>query len=301
MQFKKKFITISSVALAAALVCGVNASAADWSQVSYADSDPSTVHIISTDENSVHFCNSSTNTDICKARITLDKVLKNREDYSKVRTVKWKVTYTGVSPDFTGDALSGGTYLTNGGSTGYSIRCEEYDEENDKPIWKETEYTTTDFYTVPEDTPLEKDGELVFMDWSFADISNQGISLIISDLQFFDEDNNEIEQLGYGEWTAEMSADVIDSGAGNPSHTGDEEKPEETPAEEVKESEEPQEETAEPSEEPVEAEEETQESEKADETIEEVPKTGDIGVQIAFAALTAAVGAMFAIPKIKKE
>lgn len=292
---------MAAVAAAAVLMSGISVSAADWSQATYSDGDPSTVKIISTDENGVDFCNSATNTDICKVRITLDKVLKNREDYSKIATMKWKVTYKGVSDALTTDALSGGTYMTNNNSTGYSIRSENYDEENEKAIWANSTYEQVDFYNVPEDMPLEKDGELVFMDWSFADITNQGVTVRISDLEIYDKDNNPIEQLGYKEWTPEMSADVIDTGAGNPTHKGDEEKAEEAPEE------------AEPVEEDAPAEESAEEAEPVEETpaaeeetpvepesIEEVPKTGDTGIFVALGALAVAAGALTVTSKRKQ-
>ena len=290
----KNKLSIALTALLAVTLGGNNVLAADWSQASYADSDPNTVHVVSTDENSATFSNSATNTDICKLRITLDKVLKNRDDYAKVASVKWTVTYNGVSPDLKADALSGGTYLTNNGSVGYTIRCDEYDEENEKAIWNNTSYSVEDSYEVPEDTPLEKDGELVFMDWSYADIGNQGVSVTVSDLKFYDKDGKEIEQLGYKEWTEEMSADVVDSGSGNPTHTESSAETAETSAtvdEDVQ------------SDVPSDSEDEKLSETEAQETevavpIETAPATGDAGT---YASIIALAGASVGLALTKKK
>ena len=289
---KKLNVAAIAVMTSAIVMNGITVSAADWSQASYADSDPSTVNIVSTNNDSVTFENSATNTDICKLRITLDKVLKNRDDYAKVASVKWKVTYNNVSPDLTADAFSGGTYLTNGGSVGYTIRCDEYDEENEKGIWNETSYSIEDWYDVPKSNPLEKDGELVFMDWSYADIGNQGVSVTVSDLKFYDNDGKEIEQLGYEEWTEDMSSDVVDSGSGNPSHT------EKTENETGDASEEAVEEAADA----ADTDKISTEAEAVSETtvpIEEAPATGNVGTYLAAISLIGAVGGLCAVRRRK--
>lgn len=209
MKTKKLFSTISACALAAAL-CGtmaITVAAADWSQASYADNDPNTVKMISQTNTSITFTTTDTNTDICKARITLDKVLENPEDYSKIAKVEWKITYAGVTPDFKGEALSGGTYVTNTNSEGYSIKPDEVDA-NDNPVWKNDVYTTTDKLDVT--APLEKDGEIVFMDWSFADIGAAGITVTISDFKMFDASGNEIAQLGNNEWAEGIPNDELE-------------------------------------------------------------------------------------------
>lgn len=200
MKFKK----IAAVCAAAAAIAAmsVSVSAADWSQASYADNDPNTVKIVNADANGITFQNTVVNTDICKARITLDKILKNPEDYSKIRKMTWTVTYKGITPDFVSDVgLSGGTWATNTNAKGYTLRP-EYDA-NDKAIWDKTEYTMEDYAEWGVgDAPAcpEKDGEMVFMDWSYADIAKQGVTVTISNYKIYDADGNEIPQLGYGEY-----------------------------------------------------------------------------------------------------
>ena len=200
---------ISVIAAAAAMsAMAATVSAADWSQASYADNDPATLKMISQDANGITFTTSDSNTDVCKARITLDKVLKNPDDYANIARMEWKVTYNGVTPDLVAEVgLAGGTYVTNTNSSGYTIEPDEYDE-NDNGVWKQSTYSTVDGLTV--ENPLEKDGEVVFMDWSFADIGGQGVTVTISDWKIFDSAGNEIEQLAYGEWADAADSDVLE-------------------------------------------------------------------------------------------
>jgi hypothetical protein len=194
----KKIVSILT-AMAAVSAMAMSVSAADWSQCSYADNDPSTLKMISQSADGVVFTNSTTSPDICKARITLDKVLKNPEDYSKIAKMEWTVTYTGVTPELVAEAgLAGGTWATNKNSDGYQIEPENSDED-DNYIWDKDTYTTTDSVTFEDGAP-EKDGELVFMDWSYSSIGEQGVNIAITDLKIYDASGNEIEQLGYGEW-----------------------------------------------------------------------------------------------------
>lgn len=227
MRFKK--IAAVCAAAAAMAAMAVSVSAADWSQTSYADNDPNTVKIVETTKDGVKFTNGIVNTDIAKARITLDKILKNPDDYSKIRKMTWTVTYDGVTPDFESEiGISGGTWATNVNAQGYTIRP-EYDE-NDKAIWDKTQYVIEDFAEWGvDDKPKcpEKDGEMVFMDWSNADIASQGVTVTISNFKIFDADGNEIEQLGFGEYSENGAA----------AEEKPEEKPEETPADDGKEEE----------------------------------------------------------------
>lgn len=197
-----KMRKITSILAAALAVAALSAtvSAADWSQASYADANPNTVKIISADADGVTFTTSDADPDICKARITLDKVLRNPDDYAKIAKAEWTVTYTGVSSEYKGDALSGGTYFTNTNAVGYNIRCDEFDE-NDNPVWKNDTYTVTDSVELKD--PAEKDGELVFMDWSRANIGGTGIHVTVSDFKLYDADGKEIEQLGFEEYGKE--------------------------------------------------------------------------------------------------
>lgn len=193
----KKLMSIAAVAAAMSIMAG-SVSAADWTQTSYADNDPATVKIMSADADSVTFTTSETSTDICKARITLEKILKNPADYAKIAKMEWTVTYKGVSPAYTGTALAGGTYVTNVNSVGYKINADSVDEAGEHGTWNNSEYTITDSLDVVN--PLVENGELVFMDWSFNDIGGAGITVTISDLKIFDASGAEIEQLGYGEF-----------------------------------------------------------------------------------------------------
>ena len=122
---QKGVIRKASVSLCAAAMAlsalSISASAADWQQVTYADGDSNNANIIATDANSVTFTNSASGIDLCKVSITLDKILKDPDDYSKIAEISWRVTYKGVTPSFSGEALSGGTYITNANSAGYSI------------------------------------------------------------------------------------------------------------------------------------------------------------------------------------
>ena len=239
----RKITSILAAALAVAAL-SVNVSAADWSQASYADSNPNTVKIISSDENGVTFTTSDNDPDICKARITLDKVLRNPEDCSKIAKAEWTVTYTGVSSKYESDSLSGGTWFANINAKGYNIKCEEFDE-NDNPVWKNDTYTVDDFAEITE--PIERDSELVFMDWSRANIGGVGIQVNVSNLKLYDADGNEIEQIGYKEYDpnavespapAEEDAPVEETSSEEPEKSEDKtigeeavEQPAETPKE----------------------------------------------------------------------
>lgn len=192
-----KKIAAIAAALATIATMSITASAADWSQCSYADNDPSTVKIISLNDDGVTFTTSTKSTDICKARITLDKILKNPDDYSKIAKMTWTVTYS-IPDDFEAESLSGGTYATNKNSDGYTIRADGETENT----WKDTTYTIDDQVEFTDKTP-EKDGEMVFMDWSYADIGSKNVSVTISNYKIFDADGNEIEQIAYGEYGAE--------------------------------------------------------------------------------------------------
>ena len=259
----KRFIS-TIAALAAASAMAVTVSAADWSQASYADNDPSTVKMISQTTDGITFTTSDSNGDICKARITLNKVLANPADYSKIATAEWTVTYTGVSSAYTNYQLSGGTYFVNSNSEGYNLDADEIDE-NDVGTWKNDTYTVTDSFTVT--TPLTEDGEIVFMDWSMADIGGAGIEVTISDFKMYDASGAEIAQLGYGEYSADEAVD----------------EPVDAPADEV-------------IDEPAET--ETTEAPASDEVVENA-KTGNTGLAAAVAAIACAASAIAITSKRK--
>lgn len=192
---------ISTIAAAATIsLMAVNVSAADWSQASYADNDPNTVKIISQTDTGVTFTTTDTNTDTCKTKIALDKILADSADCSKAAKFEWTITYNGVSPEFKGVALSGGAYMTNANSEGYSIKPDGYDADK-KPVWKNNKYSATDRLMVEE--PLTANSEIVFTDTSYANIGANGIFVTISNLKVYDADGKELAQLANGKWLDE--------------------------------------------------------------------------------------------------
>jgi len=284
----KKLSVVGVASIMASMGATISVSAADWSQASYADNDPNTVKIVASDENSVTFTNSKFNTDICKARITLDKVLKNRADYANIAKMEWTVTYTGVTPELTADKLSGGTYVTNASSVGYGIESDDYDEDAEKAIWNNDTYTIQDSYEVPDDTPLVEDGELVFMDWSFADIGSQGVQVTVSDLKIYDKDGNEIEQLGYKDWVEGTTED--DSTEAVQEAEAEEEVAEETEVEDIE------------TDNIKETEKEVEKEEPASDDIESIPdeenaETGDLSIYVAVGLLAISAVAVGVISK----
>lgn len=201
MKSLKRIAAIAAATMAVSTM-SMSVSAADWSQTSFADNDPTIVTIVQADDSGVIYKNNQ-NPDYAKVRITLDKILKNPDDYAKIAKVTYTVEYHGITSDLkTEGTIGGGAWLTNQNANSYTFEPDSYDE-NDIPIWKEGTYKAEDGLDVPEDMPLEKDGEFVFMDWSRANLGAQGVTIQISNLKLFDKDGNEIEQLKYGEWTAE--------------------------------------------------------------------------------------------------
>lgn len=264
MKAKRFISTIAAVAAISTMT--VSASAADWSQASYADNDPSTVKMISQTKDSITFTTSDLNSDICKARITLNKVLANPADYSKIASATWTVTYKGVKGSYDNYQLSGGTYFVNSNSEGYKIDADDVDDDY-IGTWASDTYTVTDSFTTTD--PLTEDGEIVFMDWSMADIGGAGIEVTISDFKMFDASGAEIAQLGYGEYNA-ADFEVVDES-------------EDTPVEE-----------------PVTDSNETVDASSSDDnnTVENV-KTGNAGVTTAIAAIACAAAALVATSKRK--
>lgn len=194
-----KFKRIAAVACAAALasVMSISVSAADWSQASYADNDPNTGNVMVADKDFVIFTNTAAITDIAKCRITLDNVIQNPDDAQNIWSMTWKVTYNNITTDFKADSgLAGGAYVFYKNSREYKILPDSYDSE-DKGIWGTgAVYTIDDSWTRTDSdrAPVPED-EIVFMDWSYADIAGQGVTVTISDLKLFDKDGNEIPQI----------------------------------------------------------------------------------------------------------
>ncbi|MGN0641612.1 MAG: hypothetical protein ACI4JJ_00570 [Huintestinicola sp.] len=200
MKIKNVFAAVAAAAMAVSMV-SVSASAADWSQASYADDDPATVNIISSDENGVTFT-ATADAATAKCRITLDKVLANPEDAANIKSMTWKVTYNGFTSDMdAGNGVGGGTYAATCNSAGYWI-SPDYDDDGNA-YWGSSTYSVEDSvkYLLASQVP-SADGELVFMDWSGYNLVSNNITVTISDLKIFDAAGNEIEQLAYGAYGA---------------------------------------------------------------------------------------------------
>lgn len=212
MNMKKIISSVAAVAMTASLMT-VAANAADWSKTAYADDDPTTVEIVSTSADGVTFTQQVAGGS-CKARITLDNVLANAEDVSKIKSGSWKLTYTGLS-NLNGteiDWLGGGCYAATGNSTGFSLSPNEWAEDG-TVIWEDTQTVEDSFkYLLPTSVPTDAaSAEFVFMDWSGQDLVANGITLTISDFHLYDEDGNEIAQKDYAgavETVADTTADV---------------------------------------------------------------------------------------------
>lgn len=194
MKMKKIVSCVAAAAMAISLAA-VSASAADWSQAGYADENPDTVNILSTDENGASFTATADGT-TAKLRITLDQVLANPDDAANIKSMTWKVTYTGFTSDMDpGNGVGGGTYAATCNSTGYWI-SPDYDDDGNA-YWGSDTYSVEDSvkYLLSSQVPTS-DGELVFMDWSnYAHITD--LTVTISDLKIFDEAGNEIAQKAY--------------------------------------------------------------------------------------------------------
>lgn len=195
---KKTFKSLAAIAAAAALCVSVSAaaSAADWSQTGYADNDPATVNIISTSADGVVFTQ-TTDGVAAKARLTLDKMLADPADVSKVYSGSWTIVYHGLAgTDIQG--VGGGCYAATCNSTTYWL-SPEFNEDG-TVTWAD-EVTVEDSFKwllpsqVPED-PAE--AEFVFMDWANANLVSNNVTIELKDFKLFDKEGNEIAQKEYG-------------------------------------------------------------------------------------------------------
>jgi len=198
MKMKKVFASVAAVAMAASMV-SATAYAADWSQTSYADDDPSTVSIVSTSADGVVFTQTADGT-AAKARITLDKVLANPDDVKNVYSGTWTVVYHGLAgTDIQG--VGGGCYAATGNSTTYWL-SPEYNEDG-SVTWAD-EVSVEDSFKWLLSTSVPKDAstaEFVFMDWSNTALASNGVTIEIKDFKLFDKGGNEIAQLEYGSFS----------------------------------------------------------------------------------------------------
>lgn len=194
---KKHLSSLAAVAAAAAMcaMVSVSASAADWSQTGYADDDPSTVNIISTSADGVVFTQ-TTDGVAAKARITLDQMLADPADASKLYSGTWTVVYHGLAgSDIQG--VGGGCYAGTCNSTTYWL-SPEFNE--DGTVTWDDEVTVEDSfkYLLPSQVPSDASAtEYVFMDWANANLVSNNVTIEIKDLKLFDKDGNEIAQKEY--------------------------------------------------------------------------------------------------------
>ena len=213
MKISKISAAIAAAAMAVSMVA-VSASATNWSTATYADNDPTEATIVSTDENKVVFKNNG-NEVYVKCLVHLGDLIAP-EDFSKIRSATWNVTYDIPADAPAGNGLSGGTYFMGKNSTGYWINA-DYDDAGN-PNWSSGTYTSPDdakFLMANEYESLTAESELVFMDWTAnagSDVVTNGdVTITVSDLKFFDADGNEIAQLPYAGGSS--SAPAADTGA----------------------------------------------------------------------------------------
>jgi hypothetical protein len=204
MKFKK--ISTVAAAIAAAAMMAVSASAADWSQAGYADDDPGTVNIISTSADGAVFEQTSDGLAV-KLRITLDQILENPDDASKIKTGSFKMTYRGLAgSDIQG--IGGACYAGTQNSSDFWLSPEFND---DGTVTWEDEVSTecTINYLLPSKVP-DSTAEFVFMDWSSSNFASAGVTIEVSDLHLYDEDGNEIAQKAYS-GSADAAADTTET------------------------------------------------------------------------------------------
>ena len=202
---KKNLSSLAAIAAAAALCVSVSAaaSAADWSQTGYADGDPATVNLISTSADGIVFTQSADGL-AAKARITLDQILADPADVSKVYSGTWTVVYHGLAgSDIQG--IGGGCYAATCNSTTYWI-SPEFNE--DGTVTWEDEVTVEDGFKwlLPSQVPENpSEAEFVFMDWACANFVSNNVTMEIKDLKLFDKEGNEIAQKEYSGAAAEAA------------------------------------------------------------------------------------------------
>lgn len=194
---KKHLSSLAAVAAAAALCASVSAtaSAADWSQTGYADGDPATVNIISTSADGVVFTQ-TTDGVAAKARITLDQILADPADVSKVYSGSWTIVYHGLAgSDIQG--VGGGCYAATCNSTTYWI-SPEFNEDG-TVTWEDEVVVEDSFkWLLPSQVPTDaSEAEFVFMDWANANLVSNNVTIELKDFKIFDKEGNEIAQKEY--------------------------------------------------------------------------------------------------------
>ena len=209
------------------------ASAVDWSAAGHADGDdPATGTIISTDENGVTW-GQATAGELSKFRITWADVLENPDDLSKVYSGSWKITYHGLSKLTGTDCgwMGGGTWVSTGNSAQYSLSPNDWAEDG-TAIW-EDEQTVEDSFKWLLGPAEDVSNEIVFMDWSGQDITDQSITFTVSDFKIFDKEGNEIPQKAYGAGGSAAAEEAPAEEAAAEEAPAEEAAAEEAPAEEA--------------------------------------------------------------------
>lgn len=190
----KKIASIAAAAAMAASVAAVSASAADWSQTGYADDNPDTVNIVSSDENGVTGAQVVDGTAV-KFRITLDQILADPADVSKVYSGTYKMIYKGLAgTDIQG--IGGGLYAATCNSTTFWISPEFNEDET--VTWEDEVVAEDEFkWLLPSQVPEDASAaEFVFMDWSSSNFLSNDVTITVTDLHLYDKDGNEIAQKG---------------------------------------------------------------------------------------------------------
>lgn len=193
MKISKLTAIVAAAAMAVSMAA-VSASATNWANASYADSDPNTVKIIATDENKVSFTSTADGT-ACKARVVVGDLLE-AADAEKVKSATWTVTYDIPAGTAGGNGVGGGTWFGCKNSAGYWISPDVYDDAG-VGSWGASTFTAEDSvkFLLPTEA-VNAESELVFMDWSNHEAIT-AMTVSISDLKFFDADGNEIAQKAY--------------------------------------------------------------------------------------------------------
>ena len=130
------------------------------------------------------------------ARITLDQVLADPADVSKLYSGTWTVVYHGLAgSDIQG--VGGGCYAGTCNSTTYWL-SPEFNEDGTVTWDDEVSVEDSFKYLLPSQVPTDAAStEYVFMDWANANFVSNNVTIEIKDLKLFDKDGNEIAQKEY--------------------------------------------------------------------------------------------------------
>ena len=192
----KKVITFGVSALLLAAFA-TNVYAADWSEATFADGNPSTGKIVSANKNGVTWAQVTAG-EPAKIEIYWEDILKNPKDISKVYTVKWKVTYKGLKKLNGSDIawLGGGAWVCVDNSKTYSISPDSFNSDG-KAVWRRNSRTVSDSFTLKKGASFAPEDSIVFMDWSGQDFSDGSVTMTLSDFMVYDKNGKPIAQKQY--------------------------------------------------------------------------------------------------------